>query len=132
MEAMATSREKTPLEQELQCLPKQVQRAFLPLQKHAMGVALGATSALALCVVNVVILAKYGEGKLLWLLANYCPGYDPDGTIGVIIGMVWVGAYGYGAGWLLTALRNRILAAYSLAIRARAQLSEDSDFLDQI
>lgn len=132
MEAMATSKEKTPLEEELQCLPKQIQRAFLPLRKHAMGVALGATGALVLCVVNVVVLATYGEGKLLWLLANYCPGYDPDGAIGVIIGMIWVGGYAYGAGWLLTALRNRVLAGYSLTIRARAQLSDDSDFLDQI
>ena len=132
MEVMKTPREKTPLEEELQCLPEPVQRAFLPVQKHAMGVALGVTGALLLAVVNIVTLYQFGEGRLLWLLANYCPGYNPDIGLGVVVGVLWVGAYGYVMGWLLTALRNRVLAAQRTAIRVREQLSQDRDFLDQI
>lgn len=133
MNAMATQKEKTPIAQELKVLPPQVARAFLPVQKHAMGVAIGATAALVLLTVNGTILAVSGEAPLfLWLLANFSPGYNPDSFAGCLVGSLWLGAYGYGLGWLLTALRNRVLAAWSLAIRARAQLSSDRDFLDQI
>jgi hypothetical protein len=132
MDAMKTPRELTPLEEELECLPPRIQSAFLPLRKHAMGVAIGATSALLLCFLNSVMLMRFGEGKMLWLLSNYFPGYNPDEVLGVLIGICWAAAYGYASGWLLTALRNRVLSAYKLMIRSKAQLLSDSDFLDQI
>jgi hypothetical protein len=112
-------------------LPRTTRYLFAPLDKRAFGLALGLTAALALGLTTAVDVMLPKPWLALNLLENYFAGYSVSWP-GVFIGAAWAFAVAFCAGWLLAFLRNFILAASLFMMRTRAQLDEDSDFLDHI
>lgn len=105
--------------------------AFARIDAVALGCAFGAVAALAMFAATIILVLKGGDpvGPRLALLAQYLVGYTvtPSGSlVGGAYGLV----LGFGAGWLLAALRNLCLAIYLHVVRVRSQLSSIHDVLD--
>jgi len=107
-------------------------RAFAPIDKRALGVAVGLTAAVALFLLTTLHILVVPNSELpLWLLSQYFYGYDVTWP-GAFIGAWWGFVAGFAGGWFLAFLRNFTVATWIFYIRARAELTETSDFLDHI
>lgn len=107
-------------------------RAFAPLDKRALGAAVGLTAAVCLFLLTAFHILMVPDGELpLWLLGQYFYGYDVTWP-GAFLGAWWSLVAGFAAGWFLAFLRNFMVATWIFFIRARAELTETSDFLDHI
>jgi hypothetical protein len=105
---------------------------FSPLHKRALGLAVGATSALAIFGVTAVYLIRDPDQPIdLGLLAQYFYGYSPTWT-GALIGAAWALMVGFVAGWFMAFVRNLTLAVSLFLVRTRAELAATRDFLDHI
>jgi len=109
-----------------------LERAFAPLDKRALGVALGLTSALIVFLVTAFhIVVEPEHGPPIGLLSQYFYGYDLTWK-GALAGAWWALVAGFAAGWFFAFLRNFVLATWIFLIRTKASLTETSDFLDHI
>jgi hypothetical protein len=106
-------------------------RAFAPLHKRALGVAVGATVALVVFLVTVFHIIARPVDLPLDLLGQYFYGYDTSWR-GAFIGVWWGFVSGFAAGWFLAFLRNFAVATWLFIVRAKASLAQTSDFLDHI
>ena len=107
--------------------------AFAPIDKLAVGVALGVTCGVGFFLVTCyhMLLLKEGEGPNLWLLSNYFAGYTLTWP-GAFVGLFWGFVVGFVVGWFAAFLRNLFTALYRFGIRAKADLMNTEDFLDHI
>jgi hypothetical protein len=113
-------------------LPDAVADGFLPLHKRALGVAFGVAAALVVFALTAIYIIRAPQGAPdLGLLRNYFAGYSVTWP-GAFIGAAWAGFVGYVAGWFLAFLRNFVLATELMIVRARSELAQTRDFLDQI
>ena len=106
-------------------------RAFAPIHKRALGVAVGLTVALVAFAVAVFHMIARPTDLPMDLLSQYFYGYDQTWR-GAFIGMWWGFVAGFAAGWFLAFLRNFAVATWIFVVRAKASLAETRDFLDHI
>ena len=108
-------------------------QAFARIDKAALGVAAGALCGLAVFAATVVLLVKGGEvvGPNLGLLGQYFVGYTVTWA-GAFIGMVYGFVSGFLLGFLVALFWNLLNALYLRTVRARAELSSLTDFLDHL
>ena len=108
-------------------------RAFAPIDKLAVGVALGITCGIGFFLVTAyhLLLLAAGEGPNLGLLANYFAGYTLSWS-GAFVGLFWGFVVGFVLGWFAAFLRNLFTALYTFGVRAKADLMNTEDFLDHI
>ena len=106
--------------------------AFAPLDKRAMGLALGVAAALLIGgVTTLSLLIDPTQHLPLRLLAEYFSGYTVT-PMGVVVGGVWGFATGFCWGWFIAFTRNLVLAVWLMIIRIRADFETQRDFLDHI
>ncbi len=107
-------------------------RAFAPMHKRALGMAVGATAGGAVFLLTAfhIVLAS-PEAVNIALLSQYFYGYQVD-WLGAFIGAWWGCVAGFVAGWFFAFVRNFVLATWLLFVRARADLFGAGDFLDHI
>jgi hypothetical protein len=111
----------------------EVEWAFAPVDKLAIGTALGVTCGVGLFLVTAyhVLLLGNDEGPNLWLLGNYFAGYEVTWP-GAFVGLFWGFVVGFVGGWFMAFLRNLFTALYNFRVRTKANLEKMADFLDHI
>jgi len=138
--------EKPTVTEELEELDPLLRRAFSPLKKRALGLAVGLVSGGLLFLVTAYHLVfhpgvpaslrsrPFGDDPVghLRLLGQYFSGYDPDSWTGAMIGFVWVGGLGYVLGVAIAALRNLVVRISLFVVKVKGNLSANKGFLDQI
>jgi hypothetical protein len=84
-------------------------RAVMKIQERGWGIAVGFLFGLGLFVATIVLVLKGGEviGPHLGLLGGYLPGYRVS-YAGSLIGFVYAFVVGYGCGWSIAAIYNRL------------------------
>ena len=113
-------------------LPPRVTLAFAPLHKRAFGIATGVAAGVSLFLLTIVDVMRNGSGASpLVLLNEYFAGYSVS-LRGAFIALLWGFATGFIMGWFVAFCRNFVIAASIFWIRARAELSATSEFLDHI
>lgn len=113
-------------------LNQQLALVFAPLDKRALGIALGSVVAVLVLLLTFVSMVLDPGGRFpLTLLDEYFTGYDVSLT-GALIGAAWGFVVGFMWGWFLAFSRNLVLAIWLLAVRVRANLSSSRTFLDHI
>lgn len=106
--------------------------AFAPVDKRALGFAVGVALGLAiglLTVVSLILIPR--EHQHIGLLAQFFVGYSVTWT-GAVIGAAWGLFIGFVAGWFIAFTRNLALAIWMFVVQTRAELSATRDFLDHI
>ncbi len=107
-------------------------KAFAPMHKRAMGLAVGLTAAGAIFLLTVFhVVAKPADALSIELLSQYFYGYDLSWR-GAVIGAWWAFVAGFVGGWFAAFLRNLFLGFWLMTVRVRANLRETRDFLDHI
>jgi hypothetical protein len=106
-------------------------RAFAPVHKRALGVAVGLTVALVVFVVTAFHIIANPIDVPIDLMGQYFYGYDTTWR-GALIGVWWGFVSGFAAGWFLAFLRNFSVATWIFVVRAKASLAQTRDFLDHI
>jgi hypothetical protein len=108
-------------------------QAFARLDKTALGVAAGVLCGLAVFTATVLLVVKGGEvvGPNLALLAQYFVGYTVTWA-GAFVGLLYGCLLGFILGFLVALFRNLVVAVYTRTIRAKAELSSLTDFLDHL
>lgn len=77
------------------------------LNKHALGVAFGAVTAVWMLLV-IMVVNVYGVGDgLLDVYEGFVPGFSRAG-LGTVLGLVGGFVEGYIIGWLLAWVYNRV------------------------
>jgi hypothetical protein len=112
-------------------LPGDLRLAFAPLHKRAFGTAVGAAAGGGLFLVTAYAVLRGNPPDVLYLLANYFPGYTVS-WVGALIGLAWAGFAFFVAGWFCAFMRNLVLGASIWLARTRAELTATRDFLDHI
>ena len=132
--------------EELSELSPVLRRAFGPLKKRALGLAMGTTLGGLLFLVTAYHLVfqpgipeamthrAFGEDSIghLRLLSQFFAGYDPASWQGAFIGLGWVFGLGFVLGMAIAALRNTVVRVSLFTVRARGNLDANKGFLDQI
>lgn len=111
---------------------RELKLAFAPLDKAALGIAVGVAVGLLIFAVTALKpwLDPEGHTSLL-LLRQYFRGYD-ETLPGAFAGGAWGLFVGGVAGWFVAFVRNLVLAGWLLFVRARADIEASADFLDHI
>lgn len=112
-------------------LPAEVQLAFLPLHKRALGMAVGAAAGLVCFAITAIALVRPDPELNLMLLAEYFYGYTVSWA-GAFVALAWGFVVGFTAGWFIAFCRNLVIAASLWLTRTRAELDATRDFLDHI
>jgi ABC-type dipeptide/oligopeptide/nickel transport system permease subunit len=110
---------------------QQLELAFLPLHKRALGVAAAFASAVLVFALTLVHMLRTDDPYPLTLLSQYLYGYSIS-LEGALIGAFWAGVAGFVAGWFFAFCRNFALGVSTFIVRTRAELSQTRDFLDHI
>ena len=111
---------------------QELARAFAPLHKRSLGLALGFTSGACVFLLTAFhIVVHPVERPPIVLLAQYFYGYDVTWA-GAFAGLWWGFVAGFAAGWFFAFMRNLTTAAWVFFIRTKASLQQTSDFLDHI
>jgi len=109
-----------------------LRRAFVPVHKRALGLAMGATGALVVFALTAFhILAAPPGSPDLNLLAQYFYGYQVTWR-GACIGAWWSFVAAFVAGWFVAFVRNFVVATWIFMLRTKADLASTTDFLDHI
>jgi hypothetical protein len=105
----------------------------LPLHKRAFGTAFAVAGALVVFLATAIYVVRNPpEPRIdLGLLSQYFAGYTVSWT-GALIGAAWAGFAGFILGWFFAFSRNFVMAVMLVFVRARAELVQTRDFLDQI
>ena len=107
-------------------------RAFAPMHKRALGLAVGVTAAcLVVAVTAITVVIRPDQPSPLQLLSQYFYGYTVSWR-GAAIGAWWAFVAGFVAGWFAAFVRNLSLGLWLMTARMRANISETRDFLDHI
>jgi hypothetical protein len=107
-------------------------RAFAPLHKRALGMAVGLTAgALVFLLTAFHIVVDPVDGPNIWLLGQYFRGYRVTWP-GALVGFWWAFVAGFAAGWFFAFVRNLVVATWIFAVRTKASLAQTQDFLDHI
>jgi hypothetical protein len=112
-------------------LPPDLQLAFLPLHKRALGMAVGTATGLVCFLVTAIALIRPDPDVNLMLLAEYFYGYTATWR-GAFVGFAWGFVVGFTVGWFTAFCRNLVIAASLWLTRTRAELDATRDFLDHI
>ena len=113
-------------------LPPELQLAFLPLHKRALGTAIGtATGLVCFGITAIALLRPRAPGFDLMLLAEYFYGYTFSWA-GAFVALAWGFVVGFTAGWFVAFCRNLVIAISLWLSRTRAELDASRDFLDHI
>jgi hypothetical protein len=113
-------------------LERTLRRAFAPVHKRALGLASGIAAALGVFLVTAFhVMAAPQPALNLDLLAQYFYGYDVSWR-GACVGAWWSFVVGFVAGWFVAFVHNLVTATWMFLIRAKADLSQTTDFLDHI
>jgi hypothetical protein len=103
--------------------------AFPRYDEVAFGGAFGITAIMLLVAATALILVDADSDvvPMLSLLGNYLFGYEVSG-VGLLVGMVEAGLWGFGAGWLTARLINLLteLLLRNLERRLAAQVALDA------
>lgn len=103
---------------------------FAPMQKRALGVAVGVAGGGLVALATLVHLFVRTEDDLpVALLSQFFYGYSVSWP-GLAIGFAWGFATGFIVGWSLAVIRNVFTALWLLSMRAKGTLS--GPFLDEI
>jgi hypothetical protein len=109
-----------------------LRRAFTPWHKRALGLAVGFTAALLVAAVTAFhVIVDPPTAPNLALLSNYFYGYDVSWR-GVFVGAWWSFVAGFVVGWFTAFLVNFFVATRLLLFKAKADLSQTTDFLDHL
>ena len=107
-------------------------RAFAPVDKRALGIAVGVVSGLALFVITALhTLFRPANALPLELLAQYFYGYQVSWR-GALVGLLWGLLTGFSAGWFVAFIRNLVVATTVFVFKAKGELANTRDFLDHI
>ncbi len=113
-------------------LPPRIAYLFAPIDKRALGVAVGTVAGFAVALLTAGHLIMHPTPSLqLSLLGHYFPGYDLSWP-GVLIGFAWAFVAGFCGGWLVAFTRNLVIAGWLFLTRGREELATARDFLDHI
>jgi len=105
--------------------------AFAPLDRTALGVAVGTLCGVAVFLATVILLLKDGAviGPNLALLGQFFFGYKVTYT-GAFIGLAYGFISGFILGWTISFLRNLLLSAYLVILKTKANLTSSLDSID--
>jgi hypothetical protein len=107
-------------------------KAFAPMHKRAMGLAVGLTAAALVALMTIFhVVVRPDEASPIELLNQYFYGYDVSWR-GVLVGAWWAFVAGFVGGWFAAFLRNLFVGLWLMTVRVRANLRETRDFLDHI
>jgi hypothetical protein len=121
-----------PEDPSISILPPRIAYLFAPIDKRALGAAVGTVAGLGTALLTAAGLVLRPTPALeLSLLAHYFPGYTLSWP-GVLVGFSWAFAVGFCAGWLVAFIRNLVIASWLFLTRGRAELSAARDFLDHL
>ena len=113
-------------------IERQVALVFAPLDKRALGMALGVCTALMIILVTALsALLDPGERFPIHLLDRFFYGYSRSVT-GAIAGAFWGFITGFCWGWFLAFARNFVLAFWLMIMRVRDDMASSRVFLDHI
>lgn len=113
-------------------IPEPLASLLAPIDRRALGVAVGTVSGLGVLLLTVDALLRQPEpGLNLGLLGHYFPGYAVS-VAGAFAGLAWAFALGFCAGWLLAFVRNLVVAGWILVVRSRHELAMTRDLLDHM
>ena len=105
---------------------------FAPIDKRALGVAVGIVAAAGIVLVTGAQLVLHPKPTLdLALLGHFFPGYAVS-WLGMWVGFVWAFTAGFFAGWLVAFTRNLVIGSWLFLTRSRAELTAARDFLDHL
>jgi hypothetical protein len=122
----------TPLPPAVDPVELFVARAFAPMHKRALGVAVGLLAAILVFGVTAFhVLARPAHALSLELLSQYFYGYTVT-WVGAFIGAWWAFVAGFVGGWFAAFMRNLAVGLWLMVVRVRANLGETRDFLDHI
>jgi hypothetical protein len=102
-----------------------------PLDRLALGCAIGAWTGLAISISTLILVAKGGAtvGPHLELLAQYFPGYSVTWA-GSVLGLLYGGLSGFAIGWTFAFTRNLFASIYLGYIKFKSTIASSSHFLD--
>ncbi len=109
----------------------QVELAFAPLHKLAMGAGIGVAAAIVVFVLTAVPLLRGQSEHWIELLSAYFAGYELSWN-GAVLGAAWAGFTGFVLGWFFAFCRNVLMGIRLIVLRARADYAATRDFLDHI
>jgi hypothetical protein len=111
---------------------RELRRAFAPWHKRTLGLAVGLTAAAATSAVTAFhVMFAPPTAPNLALLSQFFYGYTVSWT-GVLVGAWWSFMAGFMAGFFIGFVVNFSLATWLLVVKAKADMSETTDFLDHI
>jgi len=108
-----------------------LERAFAPLHKRALGLAVGFTVGMIVLALTIFHMIAQPIDVPIDLVSQYFYGYDTTWR-GALIGVWWGFVSGFVAGWFLAFLRNFMVATWIFVVRTKASLAQTQDFLDHI
>jgi len=113
-------------------LPRELELAFEPLHKRALGFAIGVATGLFFFLLTAVYLLRGPVPSVpLWILDEYFYGYTVSWP-GAFVALAWGFVVGFVAGWFTAFCRNLVIAVSLWITRTRAELDATRDFLDHI
>ena len=122
----------TGLQRAESTLEQRLSSELAPFDRRSLGLAVGATSALAIVLLTIASLVMDAEGRFpLHLLAHYFRGYRVS-LPGAGVGAAWGFAAGFCAGWFLAFVRNLIVTLWIMKVRITADVDSSREVLDQI
>jgi len=111
---------------------RQVALVFAPLDKRALGLALGTCTALLILLVTALsAVLDPAETFPVHLLDQFFTGYSRSFT-GAMVGAFWGFVTGFCWGWFLAFSRNLVLAVWLMIMRVRDDMASSRVFLDHI
>lgn len=109
-----------------------VAKAFAPMHKRALGLAVGLSAALVIFGLTAFhVILRPADALSIELLAQYFYGYTVTWP-GAFVGAWWAFVAGFVAGWFAAFMRNLAVGLWLMVVRVRANLGETRDFLDHI
>jgi hypothetical protein len=107
-------------------------RAFAPVHKRALGVAVGCVFGLAFLLVTAFhVVLTPAPALPIALLSQFFYGYEVSWR-GAAVSLFWGFATGFVAGWFVAFVYNLATAITVFAFKARGELAQTRDFLDHI
>ncbi len=113
-------------------MPEQLVLAFAPLDKRALGIAVGLTLGAGVFALTAFhLIASPSNAIDISLLAHYLYGYTVSWK-GALVGSFWGFFSGFVAGWFTAFCRNMLIAMWIFVGQTKAELTATRDFLDHI
>jgi hypothetical protein len=113
-------------------MPRDVALVFAPLDKRALGLAVGVVLAITLASLTVAsLLIDTRQQFPLALLSEFLVGYEIS-VRGAAIGGAWMFFIGFVWGWFLAFCRNLVFAIWLVSVNVRADVEASRTFLDHI